>query len=148
MVAQYPIASILLQHFRWNEDRLLEKFMDSSQAVLREVGEPQNVLPSQELSSRPSKRARLDTPSEDFMCMICCDTPPDEDTWEPRCGHKFCTACWDEYVQTKIRQEGQCLFKCMQDGCAVTMDQPSIRHFSDSTTYKRQVSCPPLAGYL
>lgn len=72
--------------------------------------------------------------------MVCCDTPPAEDVWEPRCGHKFCTTCWKEYVQTKVKQEGQCLFKCMQDGCAVTMDQPSIRHFSDSTTFKRQVA--------
>lgn len=111
--------------------------MDSSQAVLREVGEPQNVVASPELSSRPSKRARLDTPSEDFMCVICCDTPSEDDIFEMRCAHKFCLPCWKEYTQTKIRQEGQCSFKCMQDGCATTVDEPSIKHLADVETYDR-----------
>lgn len=134
-VSQPPIASILLQYFRWNEDKLLERFMDSSQDVLREVGEPQNG-PLLEMSSRPSKRARLDTPSE-FMCMICCDTPPIEEAFGLRCSHKFCTNCWKEYVMTKIKQEGQCFFKCMQDGCATTVDEPSIRHLADDSTFER-----------
>ncbi|EKM56049.1 uncharacterized protein PHACADRAFT_174215 [Phanerochaete carnosa HHB-10118-sp] len=132
---QPPIASILLQYFRWNEDKLLERFMDSSQDVLREVGEPQNG-PSQETARRPSKRARLDTPSE-FMCMICCDTPPIEEASDIRCGHKFCSSCWKEYVMTKIKQEGQCFFKCMQDGCAVTVDEPNIKQLADDATFER-----------
>ena len=131
------MAAILLQHFRWNEDRLLDKFMDSSHGVLREVGEPQNAPASPELSYRPSKRARIDTQTEDFMCVICCDIPSEDDIWELRCGHKFCVTCWKEYVQTKIKQEGQCMFKCMQDGCATTMDGPSIEHFSDPATHSR-----------
>lgn len=109
--------------------------MDSSQDVLREVGEPQNI-PTKEPTSRPSKRARLDTPSE-FMCMICCDTPPIEEAFELRCAHKFCSNCWKEYVVTKVKQEGQCFFKCMQDGCAVTVDETSIRQLADDTTFKR-----------
>ena len=112
--------------------------MDSSQDVLREIGEPQNGS-SQEKTSRPSKRARLDTPSE-FMCMICCDTPPIEEAFSIRCGHKFCTNCWKEYVMTKIKQEGQCYFKCMQDGCATTVDEPSIRQLADAETYDRCVA--------
>lgn len=109
--------------------------MDSSQEVLREVGEPQNIS-SKEPACRPSKRARLDTPSE-FMCMICCDTPPIDEAFELRCAHKFCLHCWKEYVVTKIKQEGQCFFKCMQDGCAVTVDDTSIRQLADDTAFER-----------
>lgn len=139
---QSPVAAIVLQHFRWNQDRLLERFWDSPADVLREVGEPQNAIEasvppaSPQIMTRPSKRARLDTLTE-FMCAVCCDTPPAEEAFELRCGHKYCRNCWREYVNTKIRQEGQCYFKCMEDGCATTLDEPSIRRLVGQACYNR-----------
>lgn len=113
--------------------------MESSQTILREVGEPQNANPtrSPEISARPSKRARLDTPPEEFMCAICCDTPSEDETFALRCDHRFCKACWTEYVTTKVKQEGQCFFRCMQDGCATAVDEPSIKQLADKACYNR-----------
>ncbi|KAH9935819.1 hypothetical protein B0H21DRAFT_699161 [Amylocystis lapponica] len=127
------IASILLQHFGWNRDRLLEKYMDLPASVLRDAGEPPNAPDSP--STRPSKRARLDTPTE-FVCSICCDTNP-EAVFKLRCLHPFCEACWQTYVTAKIKEEGQCLFKCMQDGCQTSVDEPSIAKLVDPLCFQR-----------
>ncbi|KZT74024.1 putative ring-finger protein ariadne-1 [Daedalea quercina L-15889] len=128
-----PIASILLQHFRWNRDRLIERFMDDSVAVLTDAGEP-NVAPSSP-NPRPSKRARLDTPTE-FMCPICCDTDS-ANVFRSRCGHEFCETCWATYVTGKIKEEGQCLFNCMQDGCKTAVDEPSIEKLVAKGVFER-----------
>ncbi|PSR80304.1 hypothetical protein PHLCEN_2v6776 [Hermanssonia centrifuga] len=132
---EHPIASILLQHFRWNEDRLLEKYMDSRATVLREAGEPQNNQPPSN-AAPPNKRARLDTPTE-FVCAICFDTLSADEIFKLRCAHGFCAACWTQYVTTKVRDEGQCFFKCMQDGCLAVVDEPSIRKLVDNSCYER-----------
>ncbi|KAH9842518.1 uncharacterized protein C8Q71DRAFT_793976 [Rhodofomes roseus] len=128
-----PIASILLQHFRWNRDRLIERFMDDSTAVLADAGEPEDAPSSP--NPRPSKRARLDTPTE-FMCMICCDTDP-ANIFRSRCGHEFCEACWATYVTGKVKEEGQCLFNCMQDGCRIVVDEPSIEKLVAKPVFER-----------
>ncbi|TFY60247.1 hypothetical protein EVJ58_g5278 [Rhodofomes roseus] len=130
-----PIASILLQHFRWNRDRLIERFMDDSTAVLADAGEPEDAPSSP--NPRPSKRARLDTPTE-FMCMICCDTDP-ANIFRSRCGHEFCEACWATYVTGKVKEEGQCLFNCMQDGCRIVVDEPSIEKLVAKPVFERCV---------
>jgi ariadne-1 len=136
VASQSPIASIVLQHFRWNKDRLLDRIMDSPSDVLREVGEPQNSATSPQLAPRPLKRARLGTPAE-FMCAICCDTVQPGNAFELRCGHRYCRNCWTVYLNTKIRQEGQCFFKCMEDGCATTVDEPSIKLLVEPGCYDR-----------
>ncbi|TCD67993.1 hypothetical protein EIP91_011662 [Steccherinum ochraceum] len=125
-----PIASILLQHFRFNEDRLLEKFMDSPAAVLKEAGEPPEPP-----STRPTKRTRL-TPTE-FVCGICCDTPSADEVFKLRCDHAFCKACWEMYVTSKVKEEGQCFFSCMQDGCATIVDDTAVAKLTDVTGYER-----------
>ncbi|KAH9914447.1 uncharacterized protein B0H18DRAFT_1087780 [Fomitopsis serialis] len=120
-----PIASILLQHFRWNRDRLIEHFMDGSATVLSDAGEPEDAPSSP--NPRPSKRARLDTPT-DFMCAICCDTDP---------ANIFrYDACWATYVPAN-QGGGQCLFNCMQDACTTSVDEPSI---------EKLVAKPSLSG--
>ncbi|OBZ75510.1 E3 ubiquitin-protein ligase dbl4 [Grifola frondosa] len=71
-----PIVSILLQHFSWNRDRLLEEYMDSPASILRDAGEPDRApdSPSQSPRPRPCKRARLSTPPDDpATCGICFD---------------------------------------------------------------------------
>ena len=134
---QSPIVSILLQHFRWNRERLIDRYMDDSAAVLADAGEP-DALPSSP-NPRPSKRARLDTSSAtDFMCAICCDTEP-EDVVRLRCGHEFCEACWATYVTSKIKEEGQCLFNCMQDGCRTAVDEASLEKLVPAAVFQRCV---------
>ena len=37
---QIPIVFVLLRHFNWNHDRLIEKSLESADRVLQDCGEP------------------------------------------------------------------------------------------------------------
>lgn len=118
--------------------------MESDQAVLRAAGEPQNVLSDQtddyDGSPPAHKRARLTPRAEEalFDCPICCDSVPIKDgTFRLRCSHQFCKECWREYVVAKVKDEGQCFFKCMQDGCPTTVDNVSIERIAPGTVASR-----------
>ena len=108
--------------------------MDNSIAVLKDIGEhePPNSPPT-----RPLKRVKL-TPIE-FTCSICCDTPDPDQVFKLRCDHSFCTPCWEMYITSKIKDEGQYFFQCMQDGCPTAVDEPSIAKLADEPTYERFV---------
>lgn len=125
---------IMLLQYRWNEDRLMEKYMDSPDDVLREIGEPANAVPSSPVFP-PAKRARLSTP-EEFTCGICYDTPPREDASTLRCTHQFCNACWNAHLTQKIKGEGSVLMPCMAEGCRTQVGDAFIRKL-DLTLYDR-----------
>lgn len=44
-----------------------------------------------------------------------------------KCGHKFCTACWGEYLTTKIMEEGlgQSI-ACAAHGCDILVDDVTV----------------------
>lgn len=102
--------------------------MEKPQDVLRDLGEPQNVLSEidDDGSPPPHKRARIDA-QELLECPVCCDTTLAQGSFKMRCGHRFCKECWKDYVSAKVKDEGQSYFKCMQDGCATVMDEASIQ---------------------
>jgi ariadne-1 len=147
--AQLPIVKILLIHFRWNQDKLIEKYMDAPDAVLRDAGEP---APPASPTFPPAKRARLtqstsstDTSDatfaeHDFTCNICYDTPPPEEQFALRCSHKFCVGCWGAYVAEKIKGQGQIRVTCMHEECKAVVDEPSIERLVDAACYDRCVT--------
>jgi ariadne-1 len=128
---QPAIVSILLRQFRWNKDRLLDAYMESSDSVLKSSGEPPSPI------RPPSKRARI-TPVE-FVCDVCCDTPSESDVYKERCGHKFCNGCWEAYITCKVKDEGQCIVTCMQEGCQTVLEGDTIQSLADAQCYERYI---------
>ncbi|KAI0373177.1 hypothetical protein BV20DRAFT_962974 [Pilatotrama ljubarskyi] len=130
-----PIVSILMRHFNWNSDRLIEKFLDSAPLILHEAGEPKLASG---MSPPPAKRIRLDSPSAptEFMCGVCCDDDPPA-VFRLRCQHAFCEPCWKEYVTSKIKDEGQCTFRCMHDECRTVVDSESIAKLVEPSVNER-----------
>ena len=113
---------------------MLDRYMESPLKVLVDLGEPANAIhddDQEDGSPPPQKRVRLDT-VDVFDCPICCDTPVIKDTFRLRCGHRFCKECWKDYTMTKVKEEGQALFRCMQDGCTTVIDETSIRRLGVS----------------
>ncbi|KAI9059786.1 hypothetical protein FKP32DRAFT_1633968 [Trametes sanguinea] len=133
-----PIVSILLRHFNWNSDRLIEKFLDSASLVLRDAGEPEPASGTVDMHPPPAKRIRLDSPSApaEFMCGVCCDDSPPA-MFRLRCQHVFCEPCWQEYVTSKIKDEGQCTFRCMHGDCRTVVDGPSIAKLVEPSVHER-----------
>lgn len=134
---------MLLRHFNWNKERLIEKYMDNATGVSVAAG---LALPEKpEASSSRSRAAqttgsvrrasrrntaeqpksgkakileRVTPPVEDlpFVCPICYDDTQTS-TMSLQCGHKFCKDCWSAYVTSKIRTEAEPWITCMAEDC-------------------------------
>jgi ariadne-1 len=109
--------AILLRHFKWNRERLMEKYLDDQHEVLESTG-------LEEDESGNTKILELDEP---FMCEICCDDEPGLKTYAMKCGHRFCVDCYKTYLATKIKDEGEAArIKCPGDGCNRILDSRSL----------------------
>jgi len=110
-------ASALLRSFKWNKEKLLERYMESPDEILQRAGVVLN----------PRQPSTWQPPS-DFICAICFG---DDSTGSPfglRCGHFFCHACYAQYVTQKVVEEGECRdILCPESGCSVVMDEQAIR---------------------
>ena len=94
---------ILLNHFKWDKERLYDAYYAASDP--EKLFEEANV-PSPFKSH--TKQADKEEQASSSDCEICFLPLPDDDdsssTAGLECGHLFCTACWAEYLATKIVQ--------------------------------------------
>lgn len=49
------------------------------------------------------------------------------------------------YINSKIKDEGQYFFQCMEDGCPTVVDEPTIAKLVDQSCYERYVYPDPIA---
>lgn len=117
LLEQPPEATaILFRYFRWNKERLIDKYMDNRDAVLEAAGL------SEEAATKPARIEKV----PGFVCDICCDDDPEE-TFAMKCGHRFCVDCWRQYLRTKIKDEGEAArIRCPGDGCNKIVDSKSL----------------------
>jgi ariadne-1 len=109
-------AAILLRHFRWNKERLIEDYMDRSRKVLEDAGLGQGTSSLPKLQAIPG-----------FVCDICCEDGPGLQSFAMKCGHRYCLDCYNQYLHQKIREEGEAArIQCPQDGCKRIMDAKSL----------------------
>jgi len=109
-------AAILLRHFRWNKERLIEDYMDHSGKVLEAagMGPDRGALPR--LMFVPG-----------FTCDICCEDESGIPTFALKCGHRYCVNCYRHYLTQKIRGEGEAArIQCPSDGCGRILDARSL----------------------
>jgi ariadne-1 len=109
-------AAILLRHFRWNRERLIESYMDHPEATLDSAGLGLN-------SEKATKTERV----PGFTCEICYEDDPDCETYAMRCGHRYCVDCYQRYLAQKIRSEGEAArIRCPKEGCNWIIDSRSL----------------------
>jgi ariadne-1 len=109
-------AAILLRHFRWNKERLIEDYMDRPNKVLEDAG----------LGSSTSDPPKLQI-IKGFVCDICCEDGPELQSFAMKCGHRYCVNCYKQYLNQKVREEGEAArIQCPQDGCKRIMDAKSL----------------------
>ncbi|KAF7732490.1 hypothetical protein EC973_003235 [Apophysomyces ossiformis] len=119
----------LLQYFCWNQETLLERYMESPNDTLQLAG----VKLNQDILS--FMRA-VDLPDSSFMCMICCSDGPEMETVSLSCDHRFCKDCYQQYVSQKICMEGETRrIECPQDKCNVVVDSKLVRLLMDNKTF-------------
>ena len=80
---------ILLRHWGWNKDKLIEAYMESPEKC--------NVEAGLEVGRQPRlKRMR------GFTCEVCFDEDGTKETIALSCNHRFCRDCYAQYLNQKI----------------------------------------------
>lgn len=109
-------AAIMLRHFRWNKERLLEDYMERPNEVLEATG----------LWHSSSRATKLDVVSG-FVCDICCEDDESLQSFAMKCGHRYCVDCYQQYLKQKIQEEGEAArIQCPSDGCGRILDSKSL----------------------
>ncbi|XP_041074975.1 E3 ubiquitin-protein ligase arih1 isoform X1 [Polyodon spathula] len=130
-VIQNPatITRILLSHFNWDKEKLMERYFDGNLEKL--FSECHVVNPS-----KKSRTRQMNTRSsaQDLPCQICYLNYPNAYFTGLECGHKFCMQCWSEYLTTKIIEEGMGqTISCPAHSCDILVDDNTVmRLITDS----------------
>ncbi|XP_008561029.1 E3 ubiquitin-protein ligase arih1 [Microplitis demolitor] len=132
------ITRILLNHFNWDEEKLLDKFYTQNRSDL--FKEAHIIDPS---SSAVSKKNNLIIESED--CEICLVSLSCDLMTGMECGHRFCPDCWDSYLSTKIIEQGECQsITCPAHKCDIIVDDETamncIKNLNAKTKYQHLIT--------
>ena len=138
ILGQPPEATaILLRHLRWNKERLIDQYMEKTEEVLESAGL------GEESQTHPPRLEKV----KGFMCDICCDDDVELDTFAMKCGHRFCANCYKQYLQTKIKSEGEAArIRCPGDGCNRIVDSKSLDLLVTDSIKDRYIAIPILTS--
>ncbi|KAG1680888.1 E3 ubiquitin-protein ligase arih1l [Nymphon striatum] len=139
-VVEIPATTtrILLNHFRWDKEKLMERYYDSDQEAL--FKEAHVVSPYRRNSQKAQKKGAIGTRSNSFPteeCAICLMTLPSSMMTGIECGHLFCISCWTEYLTTKIIEEGMGqTITCAAHNCDILVDDQTVMRLITDTKVK------------
>ncbi|EEB06492.2 hypothetical protein SJAG_01533 [Schizosaccharomyces japonicus yFS275] len=102
----------LFRYFRWNKERLLEKYVEDPERTLKQAGVESS---DQHQHSVVKKQA---------TCNICFDEGMLE-MFGMDCGHEACKECYQHYLTTRI-QEGESLVQCPEENCSHIVSRASF----------------------
>jgi len=124
-------AAALLRSFKWNKERLVERYMDHSQEILDQAG-----IVLDDVHTPVLKRPR------GFVCMICFDDSSAGPALGLRCGHVFCQPCYEQYLTQKIVEEGECRrILCPESGCNAVVDEETVKKAVQPTAMAKYEIC-------
>lgn len=112
-------ARILLEHFHWDKERLLERYYDGDQAKL--FAEARVVCPE-----GGQQRATKTSSSRLVTCAICYTDYPASEMTGLDCGHVFCEDCWNGHLEAKINIEGTKFISCPAEKCLILVDELTV----------------------
>ncbi|XP_055377371.1 E3 ubiquitin-protein ligase ariadne-1 [Condylostylus longicornis] len=112
---------ILLHHFKWDKEKLMERYFDDQEGKLFSEAHVINPNKKPNIINKPKSSAGAEE------CEICFSKFPSSYMTGLECGHKFCTQCYTEYITTKIMEEGlgQSI-ACAAHGCDILVDDVTV----------------------
>lgn len=131
------VTRILLNHFKWDKEKLMEKYYD---------GDQEKLFADARVASPFVAKDVFKNESESNECKVCFSNIVDTSAMTSlQCGHKFCLDCWDQYLTTKITSEGQsCSISCAAYDCEVLVDDDTVRNLlknpGDKAKYQRLIT--------
>lgn len=129
-VVQLPveIVKVLLNHFKWDESKLLEEFYDRDREEL--FRQANIVYPVDE---------RMENDEQSTFCSICCSDEA-EQMFHLQCHHTFCRTCWRTYLYRQINNEGVVdKIQCPDDRCQLLVDEKTMKYFLGDDSFIEHV---------
>lgn len=141
-VFQLPRATarILLSHFKWDKEKLLERYYSGDQDRL--FSEAHIVSPNR-TNGRPTPSKRVNTRSSSALpegnCDICLSVTNISTFVGLECNHRFCHRCWKEYITTKVMDEhvGEGI-SCPAHKCDILVDEAFVGQVVKDSKVKSQ----------
>lgn len=117
-----PTTKTLLAYFKWDKEKLLDRFFDGDQEKIFTDSHILNPLRRDHKSkSKIPQKARVE------VCEICFDSVNPKHMTGVGCEHKFCYNCWNEYLTTQIIDEGAAeTIACAGHNCPILMDDETV----------------------
>ncbi|KAJ1559047.1 hypothetical protein HK405_012210, partial [Cladochytrium tenue] len=134
-------AATLLRAHGWNKERLVERYMDSAEAVCADAG----------VVLEGGQQPRPEPAGAGFECGVCCDDTPGVESLALSCGHRFCRACYERYLTQKVVDEGESRrIQCLDSACKVVVDEATIQLIVPPHVFKNEnaVECKVLVSML
>ncbi|XP_055854750.1 E3 ubiquitin-protein ligase ariadne-1 isoform X1 [Episyrphus balteatus] len=118
------ITRILLNHYKWDKERLMERYFDGNQEDFFREAHVINPFIKSNLVNKPKQQISTSVAEE---CEICFTLLPPNTMTGLECGHRFCKPCWGEYLTTKIVTEGNGQsIACAAHGCDILVDDVTV----------------------
>ncbi|CAO1442270.1 unnamed protein product [Diamesa serratosioi] len=112
---------ILLNHFRWDKEKLMERYYDGDQEALFKAAHVINPYMKPKTQPKTFRASMMED------CEICFLKYQYVSMTGLECGHRFCKQCWVEYLTTKIMEEGLCKsIACAAHGCDILVDDVTV----------------------
>ena len=128
MVAELPstIARILLIHFKWDKETLLERYYScSSDEDLQKLFEEARIVYKANKSPKKPKTCEA-IESDTVTCLICYDELSRKEMKSLDCGHQFCSDCWVKYLTNKIIEDGEADYISCPTDCKILVDDEMV----------------------
>lgn len=115
-------ACILLFHHRWSPSTVHEAWFSDEEKTRKTTG----LL----LTSPESKTNK----ENQFICGICFESYPIDDSGSAFCGHLFCKLCLGQYIGTSIEGGPGCLtLRCPEPSCIMAIGQDMVNNLASDT---------------
>ncbi|CAB95997.1 E3 ubiquitin-protein ligase dbl4 [Schizosaccharomyces pombe] len=113
----------LYRYFKWNRERLLERYIDAPEESLQKAG----------VGLSGSKQREV--VHHEGTCEICYDEGclP---FFSAECDHEFCLACYRQYLDSRI-SEGESVIQCPEESCTQIVSIQSITKVLDEKSLDR-----------
>lgn len=121
------IIRIILHHFKWDTAVLMEKYYDLDPEKFFEMTHVVNPFKDLQLKHKIEHQQ-----SNNVVCSICFSSSTDMVGLQ--CDHIYCSICWNQYLCTKIMEEGL--------GQTITCAAPHCDIFVDDETVMKLVNDP------
>lgn len=126
-------AGALLRAFQWNSEKLLEKYYENPEKVMKDAGVT-SVVASKGGALRTSANPIKAKPTE---CEICGDDLDANNSCSLECQHVFCHECLARYLEVQISEGKSLDITCMAFKCTGRVPDQLIRALTSAPLYSK-----------